>query len=140
MAAKGSSHRRPGCGRGGAAMHSQIRGDERAHQPGPDRALVIGAVAAPRAAFVAAAVAADRCGESVRRPRGEQLALDHRDARAALSSRGSMRVRQADREDLVRADRGVARVAVDHIVEAAGRLVPEQLVEAARGASRRARA
>src|ERR1039458_10616743 len=38
------------------ALHVEVCGDKRSHQPGPDRALVIGAVAAPGIALVPAAI------------------------------------------------------------------------------------
>ena len=57
--------------RGGIPMNAMVRGRQRAQQPGPYGALVIGGVALHRAAAVATDVAAVARGEGaqIRRPR-----------------------------------------------------------------------
>ena len=101
-------------------MHLQPGVDERADQPGPDGALVIGGVARAQVAVVARLVVADgRARASAGRPASAA-------ARARRRSTGSQRARSSTGwsseigEDLVRpAGRVVAVLAVDDVVEVA---------------------
>ena len=93
-----------------------------AEQPGPDRPLMIGAVAldGPRR-VMAAVVGMLRCQRT--QPVGGQQPTGRIARRRAAAWRPRAGCsRQADREDLVRPDRASLPVgAVDHVVEPAGR-------------------
>src|SRR5215472_4312411 len=121
-----------GAGCGAAGVHFDIGGDERAEEPGPDGALMVGAVAAGDIAFVAAAVVRVLGRKSAKTHRGAQFAVDdlHHLAGAVAIEQG---VGEADGEDLVGADGGVTLRAVDDVVEAAGIGVPELRLETTGG-------
>ena len=92
--------------------HAQPGVHERAHQPGPDGALMIGGVARRGAAFVARRVAGLAGRERAQAERRQQAAFDGvDDAPRAIAV--DQRVRQsADGEDLIRPARGIDRPAM----------------------------
>src|SRR5439155_2600602 len=117
----------------GAAPDAEPRLDERAHEPRPDRPLMVRAVALADAALVAGPVSRLVGRERAESERRQQPCLDGiDDAAGALSL--EHRERQApDGEDLVRAEGAIYGAApvvdVDHVVEAAARLIPEAGLE-----------
>ncbi len=100
--------------------------DERAEQPGPHGALVIGPVALERIAPVPAAVSPINRREGPQTKRREQMLPDARD-HLLLSVPRKRRMRQAHREDLVRPDLINGLIRPDDVVQALLRAVPERL-------------
>src|SRR5262249_12979175 len=116
-------------GVGGAAAHADPGLDERAGEPGPDGAVVVGAIALGGAAGVVRVVARVGGIEGAQAGLGPQGALDGVDHGAGPGA-GEDRVRDAaDGEDLVGAAAGVDGAAdvigVDDVVELAALGVPE---------------
>src|SRR5207247_4702079 len=109
--------------------------DERAHEPGPDRPLVVRAVALARAARVARRVAGLTGGERAEAERGHEPRLDRVDDAARPRPLEHRERQAADGQDLVRPERRVDRpgpvVDVDDVGEMAARLVPEARHEGA---------
>src|ERR1039458_486528 len=106
------------------ALHVEVCGDKRSHQPGPDRALVIGAVAAPGIALVPAAIPRMAGGQAAQAPRRQEMPLDSVHNGFGFIGRKHL-VEEAHGEDLVRPHGGIADISIDDVVEALRRLVPE---------------
>src|SRR5205085_7966522 len=110
----------------GLAAHANDRRDPRPEEPGPDGALMVGAVALRLTAFDAAAIA-----WIVRRERAQaDRRHEFRFANAQDRFRAialQQRKRKREREQLVRPDRRV--VGIDDIEQASGVCVPEALAE-----------
>src|SRR5207253_4558546 len=104
-----------------------------AHEPRPDRALMIRAVALARTARVARRVAGLAGGERAEAERGHEPRLDRVDDAAGAFPFEHRERQAADRQDLVRAkgriDRPGPVVDVDDVGEMAARLVPEARCE-----------
>ena len=117
----------------GAAVHPQPGLHERAQEPRPDGALVIGAVALDHPPFVMRPVAGFPRRQRAQAERRQQLPRD-----GVHDRRGALTLEQGegqapDREDLVRAQGGVRRAGdvacVHHIEEAVPLRVPEACAE-----------
>src|SRR5439155_18092972 len=124
---------RPALAAIGAAADAEPRLDERAHEPRPDRPLVVRAVALADPALVAGPVSRLVGRERAESERRQQPCLDGvDDAAGALAFEHGER-QAADGEDLVRAEARIHSAApavdVDHIVQAASCLVPEPGLE-----------
>src|SRR5581483_4586647 len=114
---------------GRAAVYLEIRRYKRAHQPWPDRTLMIRAVAAVMVSFIPAAVVRVGRRQSPQSEWRQQIPLDDVHHFFGLIG-GDHAVRQAHREDLVGPNRAVTVMAAHDIVKAAGGLVPEKVREA----------
>src|SRR5207302_1150313 len=114
-------------------IHPLPRAHERTDQPWPDRALMIGAVAVVRIAFVSPAILWIGGREAAQSVRRQQMLLDNAQDTFRLVI-GDHRVSQTHGKYLVRTNGTIATIAVDYIVKTAGRFVPEQRQEAALGA------
>ena len=93
---------------------------------------MIGPVAAALIAFVTAAISRVGRRKAAQTVGCQELAFDHLHHLCRLL-RIEHGIRQADGENLIGAQAGIARLAVDHVVEAAGLWIPEQTAEAASG-------
>ena len=125
-------------------MHAHPGLDERPRQPGPDGALVIGAVTLRRPAAVMRRIILFARRERTRAHRRPQLILHH-----LHHARGPFALDQGQRQtahgkELVRAhpviDPARLMIDIDDVIEAAARLVPETLAGKKRIPARRARA
>src|SRR5437868_3609867 len=118
---------------GGVAMHSHPRFDAWPNEPGPDRALMIRAVALQHTAFVMRHVIRFTGRERTQADRCEQLFFDGGHDTFRRLAFEELKWQSANGEDLIRAERGVhftrAMVCVNHVVEAASFLVPEFVTE-----------
>ncbi len=97
-------------------------------QPRPDGALVIGAVSLPAVAPVFSDVLVMSWRERAQPVRRQQMFRDHLEHRP-LPLRGQGRERQADRKDLVGADRGIVQVFPHHVIEIIAFGKPKHLVK-----------
>src|SRR5207248_504155 len=113
---------------GGVAPHSHPRLDKRSNEPGPDRALMVRAIALHHTAFVMRLVIRFTGRERAQADRCQQLFFDERHDTFRTLAFEELKWQSADGEDLIWAERGVhftrAMVCVNHVVEAARLLVP----------------
>src|SRR5260221_10789096 len=117
----------------GVAMHSHPRFDKRPNEPGPDRALMIRAVALQYAAFVMRLVIRFAGRKRAQAHRRQQSFFNERDDLFRTLAFEQLKWQSAHGEDLIRTKRGVhftrAMVCVNYIVEAASFLVPKFVAE-----------
>ena len=111
-----------------AAIHFEIRADERAEQPGPYCALVVSSIAAALSAFVARVIIRIARRERAQSIGRQQFSRNHLHHRTRLIV-GQQSVHKAHGEDLVGTNGGVAPLSIDYVVQTAGRRVPEQVRE-----------
>src|SRR5262245_65761060 len=88
---------------GRSPVDIEVRSEERSHQPRPNGALMIGAIAAKRVAFVSATVLMVGWSQAAQAVRRQQIPLDCCDNAPCLFA-GEHAVEQADSEDLVGSD------------------------------------
>src|SRR5262245_45165989 len=109
-------------------IYLQISADERPDQPGPDRALMICQITAAHIAFASAYVPWIARRQAAQTRGRDQLALNNFN-----HPPGSLgvehHVMQADCENLIRTDRAITLIAVNHVIQTSGRFVPELLIE-----------
>src|SRR6266436_7039130 len=102
--------------------------EEGAHQPRPNSSLVVSRVPVVLIAGIPPPVVWVTRGQGTKTIRRKEMLLD--DSNDPLRSFcGQHTVRQTDGKDLVRTDRRVAHIVVDHVVEVPTLFIPERPVE-----------
>src|SRR5687768_4919496 len=111
------------------SAHTHPSFDKRAHEPWPDRALVVATVALRNTALVTTRVAWLLRSERTQAERGEEVILDDFDDEACLFTVQQCKRQSAYRKDLIWAERCIhctlLMVDIDNVVKAAAFPVPE---------------
>jgi len=103
--------------------------DEGSEQPRPDGALMIRSVAAAQIAVVLRVVVDVPRAQSAQPERRQQLVVNHPQHRLPVAA-SENRMRQRERDDLIRAARRVVAIlAVDDVEQVPHGLVPEAAIE-----------
>src|SRR5581483_3150436 len=113
----------------GSLVNLYISGNERAHQPGPDSALVICAVAGRSITFVPASILRICRCQTPQTVRRQQVFLNS-GHNLSRSLEVEHRVGQAHSQYLIGADARVRRTSVYNVVQITAVLVPQEAIEA----------
>src|SRR4051794_7290939 len=113
-------------------MHLHVCRYERAYQPRPDCPLVIRRISTGDPTLVSRTIGRIVGRKTAKAGRREEFTLDHfHNLPSAFP--GDQLMPQADCKDLIRADGGIAMIAIDDIEQTARFSVPKLLSEAAAG-------